>query len=65
VHTVFGKLSFETPKLKGNLVAVVKAILDAKPASVKSNYVKSITITSTMGPGIHLDINSATAATKE
>lgn len=64
VHTVFGKVSFDQAKLKENLVAVIKAILDVKPASIKGIYIKGIAIASTMGPGIPLDINAAVAAAK-
>ncbi len=64
VHTVFGKVSFEQAKLKENLVAVIKAILDVKPASIKGIYIKGISVASTMGPGIPLDINAAVAEAK-
>lgn len=60
LHTLFGKVSFDTPKLKENLLAVVRAVVEAKPASVKGIYLTSITITSTMGPGIHMDVGAIT-----
>ena len=52
VHAGVGKLSFEEEKLAGNVTAFVDAIRAAKPVGIKGNYVKSITISSTMGPGI-------------
>jgi len=64
IHAIFGKVSFEADKLKGNLLAVIKAILDVKPASVKGIYINSITATSTMGPGLKIDVNAAVAEAK-
>ena len=61
VHTIFGKISFDDAALKENLLAVIKAILDVKPSTVKGIYVRSITVTSTMGPGVPLDIGAATS----
>ena len=58
IHGVFGKASFEDEKLTENLKAFVNVILKAKPSTIKGIYVKNITISSTMGPGIKLDINS-------
>lgn len=58
VHGIFGKSSFEEEKLIENLKAFVNVILKAKPTTVKGNYVKNISISSTMGPGIKLDLNS-------
>jgi large subunit ribosomal protein L1 len=58
VHGVFGKASFDSDKLAENLRTFVGVILKAKPATVKGNYVKNISISSTMGPGIKLDLNS-------
>ena len=58
IHGIVGKVSFEEGKLIENLNAFVGAILKVKPASVKGNYVKNISISSTMGPGIKLDLNS-------
>ena len=60
LHTLFGKVSFENAKLKENLLAVIRAVVEAKPASVKGVYLTSITISSTMGPGIHMDIGALT-----
>ena len=58
VHAIFGKASFDEEKLAQNLKAFVEVILKAKPATVKGAYVKNISISSTMGPGIKLDLNS-------
>ena len=58
IHGIIGKASFDEKKLTENLVAFVNAILKLKPASVKGNYVKNISISSTMGPGVRLDLNS-------
>ena len=58
IHGIIGKASFEDKKLIENLEAFVSTIIKLKPASVKGNYVKNISISSTMGPGIKLDLNS-------
>jgi large subunit ribosomal protein L1 len=54
-HVGIGKLSFEPAALLENYASVLDEILRAKPASAKGKYVKSVTIASTMGPGIKLD----------
>jgi len=58
VHAIVGKMSFEDEKLAQNLRSFVEVILKAKPSTVKGNYVKNISISSTMGPGIKIDLNS-------
>ena len=58
IHGIIGKASFDEAKLVENLNAFVSTILKLKPASVKGNYVKNISISSTMGPGIKIDLNS-------
>ncbi|MBC7194076.1 MAG: 50S ribosomal protein L1 [Caldisericia bacterium] len=55
IHSVIGKVSFEEEKLKENFFALIDAILKARPPSVKGQYIKSIFITTTMGPSIKLD----------
>lgn len=55
VHVAIGKVSFDTDKLKENLATVYEAILKAKPAAAKGTYVKNVTVTSTMGPGVKVD----------
>jgi large subunit ribosomal protein L1 len=55
IHNNFGKVSFDADKLKENLKALLKAIVDSKPAGVKGTYIKGAAIATTMGPGIKLD----------
>jgi len=62
VHAGVGKASFDEKKLAENIRAFVDAILRAKPSGAKGNYVKKISLTSTMGPGVKLDIDSVKAA---
>lgn len=61
IHVPIGKLSFSEEDLKENLAALVDAIVRARPSGAKGQYVRSITLTSTMGPGIKLDLAAATA----
>ena len=58
VHGLVGKVSFTEEQLKENIKAFVAVILKSKPSAVKGIYVKNISLASTMGPGIKLDINS-------
>jgi large subunit ribosomal protein L1 len=58
IHSVIGKVSFDDVKLQENLEYIIHTISKLKPASVKGKYINSITIASTMGPGIKLDKNS-------
>lgn len=58
IHGIIGKASFDENLLVENLKAFVNAILKIKPTTVKGNYVNNISISSTMGPGIKLDLNS-------
>ncbi|MFQ5699876.1 MAG: 50S ribosomal protein L1 [Myxococcota bacterium] len=55
VHAPFGKVSFGVEKLRENLSAIVDAILKARPSTTKGTYLKKASISTTMGPGIHLD----------
>ena len=64
VHTTVGKISFPAEKLKDNVMALMDVIIRAKPASSKGTYMKSIAISTTMGPGIKLDPNDLRVATK-
>jgi large subunit ribosomal protein L1 len=59
VHAPIGKVSFGDQKLAENAHALVASILRAKPASAKGNYIKSVAVSSTMGPGIKVDTSSA------
>lgn len=65
LHNIFGKISFEEAHLEENLKAFLKAISAAKPSGAKGIFVQSITLASTMGPGIHLDVNKALVAAGE
>jgi large subunit ribosomal protein L1 len=56
VHVPIGKSSFDREKLADNASAVIRSIAKSKPASSKGKYIKKITISSTMGPGLRLDI---------
>jgi large subunit ribosomal protein L1 len=56
VHCPIGKVQFDAAKLSENAHAVIGAIVKAKPAAAKGKYVKKITLTSTMGPGILIDL---------
>ena len=58
VHAVIGKVSFKEEDLKENLEAFVANIIKIRPNSVKGDYIKNISITSTMGPGIKISVNS-------
>jgi large subunit ribosomal protein L1 len=62
IHLAIGKVSFEPNKLVENLVAIVEAIGKAKPAGAKGQYIKSAFLTSTMGPGVRIDMRSLMAA---
>jgi len=55
VHVRIGKVSFEANKLRENGAMLLDSVMKAKPASSKGRYLKSVTVTSTMGPGIPLD----------
>lgn len=56
VHQVFGRVSFEETKLQENFLTLLEAIRKAKPSSSKGEYLKSVTIATTMGPGIHMEL---------
>jgi large subunit ribosomal protein L1 len=59
VHMTIGKASFDTSKLLDNYTAVIEEIVRAKPSSAKGKYVRSATLTTTMGPGIRVDTGKA------
>ncbi len=58
IHGMIGKVSFDAKKLAENLAYVVASIIKLKPTSVKGKYITSISISTTMGPGIKIDQNS-------
>ena len=58
VHGLVGKVSFTEEQLKDNIKAFVSVILKSKPSVVKGVYVKNVSLSTTMGPGIKLDVNS-------
>jgi len=62
IHSPVGKISFDAAKLAENAQALLAAVIKAKPAAAKGKYVKRITLTSTMGPGIGIDLGEAEAA---
>ena len=64
VHVAFGKASFEVQQLAENAMAVLEALLRAKPASSKGRYLKGISISSTMGPGVRVDVNAVQTLVK-
>ncbi|MCP4913634.1 MAG: 50S ribosomal protein L1 [Oligoflexia bacterium] len=61
IHVPIGKKSFTEEQLKQNFEAIVTAIVKAKPASAKGTYMKSLTVSTTMGPGIKVDTLEATS----
>ncbi len=56
IHVPIGKASFDAKKLMLNLAALMEAIMAARPATLKGNYINRITLASTMGPGVKMDI---------
>jgi len=61
LHVPIGKVSFPKENLMGNLAALMEAVLKAKPATAKGQYIRKITLTTTMGPGIKVDVAEAQA----
>ncbi len=61
IHCPVGKVSFEAEKLAENAHALVQSVIKAKPASAKGRYVRSLVISSTMGPGVSIDLASVEA----
>jgi len=57
IHAPFGKASFEKEKLIQNAQSLIDAVVRAKPVSAKGRYVRSVTVCTTMGPGIRVDLN--------
>jgi large subunit ribosomal protein L1 len=59
IHAPIGKVSFDQKALYENLAAFLDAVRKARPAGAKGTYIKKITLASTMGPGIHVDLSAA------
>lgn len=62
IHCAVGRVSFDAEKLADNARALITSILRAKPATAKGRYVKNIVVSSTMGPGVPIDLESVDAA---
>jgi large subunit ribosomal protein L1 len=62
VHAGVGKVSFDVKALEENVRAFTDAVTKAKPAGAKGNYVKKVSVTSTMGPGLKVDVSTLTAS---
>src|SRR5439155_17484964 len=65
VHVTVGKKSFTEQQLRENYAVVVEEIVRAKPAAAKGRYIRSMTLASTMGPGIHVDATRTRDVTEE
>lgn len=63
IHVPFGKVSFDSLKLVENANTLLNAVIKAKPSAAKGKYVKSVTVCSTMGPGVPLDVTPFNAKT--
>jgi large subunit ribosomal protein L1 len=61
LHATVGKAAFDAPKLVDNINAFLATVVRSKPATSKGQYIKSICISSTMGPGVHIDRTAAGA----
>jgi len=64
IHAPFGKASFTQTQLYDNAMALLEALVRAKPASSKGRYLKGVAISSTMGPGVKIDLNSLSMLVK-
>jgi large subunit ribosomal protein L1 len=62
VHATIGRRSFESDKLRGNLIALLDALNKSKPSTVKGIYLRKLAVSSTMGVGVRVDTSSLTAA---
>ncbi len=65
VHAPIGKMSFEADRLVANAHALMENVVKAKPSAAKGKYLKSITMSSTMGPGVAIDASHADALVKQ
>jgi large subunit ribosomal protein L1 len=64
MHMPLGKISFDNEQLMGNLTALIEAVVKAKPSGAKGQYVRTAVLTTTMGPGINLDLKPTLALTR-
>ena len=64
IHAPVGKVSFDADKLRGNIIALMDALIKAKPATSKGTYLKKVSLSSTMGPGINVDVPALQAQVK-
>ena len=64
IHAPVGKVSFEADKLSENVLALIDALVKAKPSAAKGNYIRKISVSSTMGPGVNLDVAEIAASLK-
>lgn len=60
LHTIIGKVSFDSDKLVENLTAFMSVVAKSKPQTAKGQFIKNVSVSSTMGPGIKIDLNSLT-----
>jgi large subunit ribosomal protein L1 len=61
IHVPLGKVSFDDDKIRENMATLIEAVNAAKPKEAKGQYIRSVTLTTTMGPGIHLDLQQTLA----
>ena len=64
VHVPIGKVSFESEQLAGNLIALSDEIMRARPAAAKGRFIRKVTVSSTMGPGVNIDTGQLEDAVK-
>ena len=64
VHAPVGRIEFSADHLLGNLKTLLHAIVKARPSSVKGQYVRKVTLSSTMGPGVKIDVNQVMGVTE-
>ena len=58
IHTTVGKLDFETTQLTENIKTLINDLIKVKPSSIKGKYMQNLTLSSTMGPGIKVDLST-------
>jgi large subunit ribosomal protein L1 len=64
IHAPVGKVSFDVQKLQENILSLVDALVKAKPSTSKGTYLRKISLSSTMGPGINIDVPAVQALVK-